>query len=111
MTASLTPALALAYLHELSLDVHAAVVLDAAGVALAGDGDLVARARRLLGEAREPADGPVRRVVMTGTPAGSLLVARAATGGAIAVLAGPCALLSLLEHDLARVADALAPTA
>jgi hypothetical protein len=39
MTAALTPALALAYLHELSTDVRAAIVLDAAGEVLAATGD------------------------------------------------------------------------
>ena len=99
MTAPLTPALALAYLRELSLDVRGAVVLDAAGDPLVGDRTLAAPARALLaaGEAHVVADG-------------ALHVARTADGGAIAVLAGDFALVPLLEHDLAAAAQALATT-
>jgi len=96
MTASLTPALALAYLQELSLDVRAAVVLDPEGRPLAGDASLAARARELL----ESPGG-------ASASAGSLLVARARDGGAIAVLTGSRALMSLVEHDLAKMANAL----
>jgi hypothetical protein len=96
MTAPLTPALALAYLRELSVDVRAAVVLDAAGAPLAGDAELAARAHALLASAgeRPASDGP-------------LLAARTPDGGAIAVLAGSSALLSLLRHDVAAAAEAL----
>jgi hypothetical protein len=99
MTAPLTPALALAHLRELSLDVRAAVVLDAAGEAIAGDAALAPRAARLLASvpAGLASDGP-------------LLVARAGDGGAIAVVAGPRALLPLLRHDLAVTAEALSTT-
>ncbi|HEV7773286.1 MAG TPA: hypothetical protein VGO48_08400 [Conexibacter sp.] len=96
MTASLTPALALAYLQELSLDVRAAVVLDPGGRPLAGDADLASRARALL----ESPDA-------SSPSAGSLLALRAPDGGAIAVLTGPRALISLVEHDLAEMANAL----
>jgi hypothetical protein len=99
MTASLTPALALAYLQELSLDVRAAVVLDPAGQPLAGDANLAPHARDLL---QAPRAGPAAT--------GSLLAARAPDGGAIAVLTGPRALLSLVEHDLAEMANALVTT-
>jgi hypothetical protein len=97
MTASLTPALALAHLQELSVDVRSAVVLDAEGQPLAGDGQLADRARALLATGSAPiaADGP-------------LLVARTPGGPALAVLAGDFALLPLLEHDLATLAQALA---
>jgi hypothetical protein len=95
MTAPLTPPQALAHLHELSVDVRAAVVLDAAGEPVAGDAALAARARALLDD-----DSPVC--------AGPLLVARTPDGGAIAVLAGDFALVPLLRHDLAAVAAALA---
>jgi hypothetical protein len=96
MTTSLTPALALACLQELSLDVRAGVVLDPAGQPLAGDADLAGRAREVLAS-------PAAR----SGQAGPLLAARAPDGGAIAVLAGPGALVSLLEHDLAEMAKAL----
>jgi hypothetical protein len=95
MTASLTPALALAYLQELSVDVRAAVVLDPAGRPLAGDADLAPRARALLdGSDPAPEGGP-------------LLAARSPDGGAIAVLTGSRALMSLVEHDVAEMAKAL----
>ena len=96
MTASLTPSLALACLQELSVDVRAAVVLDAEGRPLAGDADLAARAREVLAASA----GGV-------ASAGSLLAARALDGGAIAVLTGSHALMSLLEHDLAEMAKTL----
>jgi hypothetical protein len=97
MTASLTPALALAYLREISLDVREAVVLDAAGEPIVGARTLAARARRLLsgGDAPSVTDG-------------ALHAARTPDGGAIAVLAGDLALVPLLEHDLGTVAQALA---
>ena len=96
MTASLTPSLALAYLQELSLDVRAAVVLDPAGQPLAGDANLASRAHEAL---RSPE---------ASASTGSLLVARVPDGGAIAVLTGPHALMSLVEHDLAEMAKSLA---
>jgi hypothetical protein len=100
MTAPLTPALALAYLHELSLDVLAAVVLDASGAPLAGEADLAPRARALLAAA----DGPR-------AAAGQLLAAEGPNGLAIAVVAGPNALRGLLEHDLATIAQVLTAAA
>jgi len=96
MTASLTPALALAYLQELSVDVRAAVVLDPEGSPLAGDADLAVRASELLTSADRGC-----------ASAGPLLVARTPDGGAIAVLTGSYALVSLLEHDLAETANML----
>jgi hypothetical protein len=97
MTASLTPALALAYVRELSVDVRAAVVLDGAGEPIAGDRRLAAAARSLL-SARGAAFATD----------GALHVARTADGGAIAVLAGDFALVPLLDHDLRVVAQTLA---
>lgn len=83
---------------ELSVDVRAAVVLDATGDPLAGDAALAATAGDLLRSAddRRPVEG------------GTLLVARAPAGGAIAVLAGPLSVLAVLEQDLATAARALA---
>lgn len=98
MTAPLTPALTLVYLQELSLDVRAAVVLDAAGEPLAGDPALTARARALLASSG-PSDVAA---------AGDLLVARAPDGHAIAAIAGDLAIRPLLEHDLRAAATALA---
>ena len=48
MTAALTPALALDYLHALSADLRAAVVLDAGGECLAGPPALGEAARAVL---------------------------------------------------------------
>jgi hypothetical protein len=105
MTASLTPAVALAYLRELSVDVRAAVVVDADGAPLAGDANLAPRARALLEAAVGAAPG-IRREQGNDDV---LVVVWRPDGLAIAVSAGLCALLPLLEHDLAVVAQALAP--
>jgi predicted regulator of Ras-like GTPase activity (Roadblock/LC7/MglB family) len=98
MTAPLTPALALAYLRELSVDVRAAVVLGADGRPIAGDTQFAPSVREMTTAGEE------RRVEAGGT----LLAARTADGGAIAVLAGDSCPLGLLEHDLAAAAAALA---
>jgi hypothetical protein len=98
MTAPLTPALALAYVRELSLDLRAAVVLGPDGRRLAGDPRLAEPARELL------AAGADRRAEAGGT----LLATHTADGGAIAVLAGDLSLLPLLRQDLAEAAAALA---
>jgi hypothetical protein len=101
MTATLTPALALAYLRELSPDVRAAVVLDGDGGRLAGDASLLARARALL-ERTHPAS-------TRSAPAdeGILLTSRAADGTAIVVLAGSRGLVALLRHDVERTLEQL----
>jgi hypothetical protein len=96
MTAALTPPLALALLQELSVDVRAAVVLGREGEPLAGDPALAPDSRDLLTSGKE---GVAAR--------GALRVARTRDGGAIAVFAGDFVLAPLLEHDLARVAEAL----
>lgn len=98
----LTPSLALAYLRELSLDVRAAVVLDAAGEPLAGDAPLASRARTALG-----GEGGSAGVVRVPGDGETLLAVRTADGCAIAVVAGELAVLTLLAHDLEAVRDAL----
>jgi hypothetical protein len=105
MTASLTPALALAYLSELSADVRAAIVLGAGGEALAvsggaGRSNLVAAARDLLAEA------PVVRAL---TDRGGAFGARDELHG-IVVATGPLALPGLATHDLLGVLAALGGT-
>jgi len=103
MTApSLTPALALAYLRELSLDVRSAVVLDAENAVLAGDSDLASRARALL-------DGAEAGENVARTEGGATLAVRAPNGLAIVVVAGPLALEPLLLHDLRTVLADLDP--
>jgi hypothetical protein len=101
MTASLTPALALAYLHELSTDLRGAVVLDASGAPLAGDAALAEPARRLLADG-----GGSQKSAATGDA--TLLVERGPNGLAIALVAGPHALIPLLRHDLRAVLADLA---
>ncbi|MGN6187269.1 MAG: hypothetical protein ACTHOE_00075 [Conexibacter sp.] len=99
MTAPLTPALALAYLRELSVDVRAAVVLGPNGQLLAGDEQIAERARALL----EANSAPL-------AADGTLHAARLPGGGGLAVLAGNFALRELLEHDLVRLAEAVGET-
>lgn len=99
----LTPALALAYLRELSIDVRAAVVLGADGVVLAGDEALADRARSALAAGD---DAPAARIERADGEA--LVCARAKTGLAIAVVAGDLALLPLLAHDVETLLGDLA---
>jgi hypothetical protein len=108
MTAALTPALALAYLSELSADVRAAIVLGAGGEPLAmsrdassgGDDALVAAARALL------ADAPVVRAL---TERGGVFGARDDLHGVV-VVTGPLALPNLAVHDVLSVLAALGGT-
>jgi hypothetical protein len=103
MTAALTPALALAYLSELSADIRAAVVLDAGGEVLAvsgadgGDTALAAASRALLAEA------PVVRAL---TERGGAFGARDDLHGVV-VATGPLALANLVVGDLLGVLAAL----
>jgi hypothetical protein len=97
MTAPLTPALALAYLRELSVDVRAAVVLGSDGRPTAGDTAIVASVRELV------AAGGGQRVQADGM----LLAVTTPDGGTIAVLAGDFSPIRLLKHDLAAAATAL----
>jgi hypothetical protein len=97
MTAALTPALALAYLRELSADIRAAIVLDAAGNPLAGPDPLATPARALL------AAGPL---VSARTKDGAAFGAQD-DRHAVVVVTGPFALPRVVHHDLARVLAAL----
>lgn len=110
MTAALTPALALAYLGELSPGVRAAAALGAAGERVAGDERLAAATRRLLDAATPAAEGRIA-VREERVAHGILLAARASGGPAIAVVAGDSALVPLLRHDLLRTLAALRPPA
>lgn len=109
MTAALTPALALAYLDELSLDVQAVVVLGREGEVLAGEETLAPRVRELLAPSPVAATtaAPAAAVRIASATDGCLVAARGAGGAAIGALARPSALLPLLGHDLAQIADAL----
>jgi hypothetical protein len=89
MPPALTPALALEYVRELSADVRAAVVLDAAGTLLAGPAELAAPARALLdaaGDASEVEDGSADGVVCavrTTAHAAVAVCGRFAIGGVV----------------------------
>ena len=89
MPPALTPALALEYVHELSADVRAAVVLDAAGALLAGSAELAGPAHALLdaiGDASEVEDGSADGVVCavrTTAHAAVAVCGRFAIGGVV----------------------------
>ncbi len=106
MTAALTPALALDYLHALSADLRAAVVLDARGECLAGPPALAEAARTVLTDpaGAEPAPGPT---LFEGVAeAGSVFAARDDQHTIVAVT-GPHALSRLNRHDLGAALAAL----
>jgi hypothetical protein len=123
MAAILTPALALRYLRQLSTDVRAAVVVDGAGVPLAGEERLAGPAARLT---ELLPDGVGELVVRAGAGAdarGWAVVARGARPRAtrapegvpgpdeavpaIVLAVGPLAPLELLRRDLATALGAL----
>jgi hypothetical protein len=97
MTAALTPSLALGYLRQLSADIRAAIVLDAAGNRLAGPERLAAVAQA------HAAQAPL---VAASTPAGHVFSARDDRHTVLAAT-GPLALPGLTIHDLRTVLLAL----
>jgi hypothetical protein len=102
MPDALTPDLALAFLRELSADVTAAVLLDAAGERLAGPAALHVPARELLAAAPP---GPAE--LQGRTAAGAVFAARD-HAHQIVVATGPLALPGLTRHDLRAALAALA---
>ncbi|HEX6025221.1 MAG TPA: hypothetical protein VFZ00_24730 [Solirubrobacter sp.] len=100
MTAALTPALALDYIHNLSNDVRAGVVLDSTGTLLAGPEPLAAPARALL----ESAPGATE---IEGTIADGKAFAARTDTHAIVIATGPFALARLTRHDLRTAVSAL----
>jgi hypothetical protein len=98
MTAALTPALTLDYLHALSADLRAAVVLDARGEALAGPHALADAARAVLASDATLFEGS--------TDAGSVYGARDDRHAIVAVT-GPHSLSKLTRHDLRSALAAL----
>jgi hypothetical protein len=93
---TLTPALALAYLRELSADIRAGVVLDPEGALLAGSEELAGPARDLLaaaGDARE---------VQVAIAHGTVFAARS-DRHAVVLVCGRFALPSLVRYDLKLV--------
>jgi hypothetical protein len=101
MPAALTSAVALGYLRELSADITAAVLLDAAGERLAGPPELHAAARRLLAHAPP---GPAE--LHGSTPAGAVFAARDEQHQLV-VATGRLALPRLTRHDLRATLGAL----
>ena len=101
MPAALTSAVALGYLRELSADITAAVLLDAAGERLAGPPALHAAAAELLAHAPPgPAELEGR------TPAGAVFAARD-EHHQLVVTTGRFALPRLTRHDLVTTLAAL----
>jgi hypothetical protein len=96
MTPALTPPLALEYLHELSADIEAGVVLDAAGALLAGDEELAGAASDLIAAAGDATD------IHVTTADGAVFAARD-DRHAIVVACGRFALPSLARYDLRMV--------
>ncbi len=96
MTPALTAPLALDYIHELSTDVRAGVVLAADGARLAGPEALAGPARDLLAGAGEAAE------VEVDVPAGTVYAVRSAHH-AIIVACGPLTLRGLALFDLRSV--------
>jgi hypothetical protein len=113
MSAALTPALALTYLSELSADIRAAIVLDAAGEVLAvrrgeapatGDDPPRTRDAAFAAAARDfLAEAPVVRVL---TERGGAFGARDDRHGVV-IATGPLALPRLAIHDVQHVLAAL----
>jgi hypothetical protein len=101
MPAALTSAVALGYLRELSADITAAMLLDAAGERLAGPPGLHAAATALLAHA--PA-GPAE--LGGRTPTGAVFAARD-EHHQLVVATGPLALPRLTRHDLRATLAAL----
>ena len=98
---TLTPALALDYLRELSADIRAGVVLGADGALLAGPEPLAGAARDLLEAAGAAEEAQVS------TADGAVFAARS-EAHALVVVCGRFALPSLIRHDLRRVLADLA---
>lgn len=103
MTATLTPALALDYLHALSADLRAAVVLDARGNRLAGPPALGEAARAVLAGG-ETGPGPV---LLEGATEAGAVFAACDDRHAIVAVTGPHALARLSRHDLSSALVAL----
>jgi hypothetical protein len=100
MPPALTPALALEYVHELSADVRAAVVLDAAGSLLAGPDELAGPARELLAAA----DGAAE--LEDGSADGVVCAVRTDAHAAVAVC-GRFAIGGVVRQDLRAALAAL----
>ncbi len=98
---TLTPALALDLLRELSADVRAGVVLDPGGALLAGQDELSAPARELLDAAGDAVE------IQVATADGTVFAARS-DEHAIVLVCGRFPLPSLIRYDLKRALGDLA---
>ena len=100
MPPALTPALALDYVHELSADVRAGIVLDAAGELLAGPPALADPARELLSAGGDAAE------VEAATVDGVVCAVSSASHAAVAVC-GRFAIAAVVRQDLRTALAAL----
>ena len=103
MSAALPPVHAAAYVHELSADVTAVVVLDARGAVLAGPHELAGAMNAFLTAMGDDPDAAERVPGL-----GVVVAARTATHAVVAV-AGPLALEGPTAADARAAVDALAP--
>jgi hypothetical protein len=100
MPPALTPALALDYVHELSADVRAGIVLDAAGERLAGPPALAGPARELLSAGGDAAE------LEAATVDGVVCAVSSASHAAVAVC-GRFAIAGVVRQDLRTALAAL----
>jgi hypothetical protein len=114
---ALTPALALDYLDELSVDIRGALLLDGDGnvaAAWRGDADRAERMREPLAELLERADrterGQPTPQIEVATPRGTVFCVRD-EHWTLAVVAGRLALSSLMFYDLRNVLSDLGAAA
>jgi hypothetical protein len=90
---ALTPALALDYVRELSADVRAGVVLDAAGAPLAGPDELATAARALLEAGGDAAE-------LEAATAGGVVCAVRSAGHAMVAVCGRFAIPAVVRGDM-----------
>jgi hypothetical protein len=100
MPPALTPALALEYVHELSADVRAGIVLDETGHVLAGPAALAAPARELLAAGGDAGE------LEAATPDGVVCAVRTPAHAAVAIC-GRFAIAGVVRQDLRAALAAL----
>jgi hypothetical protein len=100
MPPALTPALALEYVHELSADVRAGIVLDAAGSLLAGPEALADPARQLLALSGDAGE-------LEAATADGVVCAVRTSGHAAVAVCGRFAIAGVVRQDLRAALAAL----
>jgi hypothetical protein len=100
MPPALTPALALEYVHELSADVRAGIVLDAAGDLLAGSPALADPARELLTAGDDAAE-------LEAATADGVVCAVRTPGHTAVAICGRFAIAGVVRQDLRTALAAL----